>query len=57
MSRNPLPLNTFSTISDPGDVNPPAIFEPDSTYTTGHEAQLWTAVSGGAEWGGAVVWL
>ncbi len=48
--------NNFSMLDDPGNVNPPAIFEPDSDYTQGI-AQLWLAASGGDLWGGAIVWI
>jgi len=41
---------------DPGDVNPPAVFEPASSLTNG-KAQIWIAASGGADWGGAIVHL
>lgn len=41
---------------DPGNVNPPAILEPQSTFTGG-VAQLWLAVSGGPDWGGANVFI
>lgn len=47
---------TFSLLDDPGNVLPPAIFEPDSTFTNG-VAQLWLSASGGVHWGGAVVQL
>jgi hypothetical protein len=39
----------------PGDVRDPVIFEPPPKLT-GNESQLWMAVAGGQEWGGAVVW-
>lgn len=41
---------------DPGDVNPPAIFEPNSTLTSG-VAQVWIAASGGQYWGSADVYI
>ncbi|HEY5046927.1 MAG TPA: phage tail protein, partial [Rhizomicrobium sp.] len=44
----------FNPDIDPGDVNPPAIFEPDSALTGG-AAQVWLSASGGQNWGGAVV--
>lgn len=40
----------------PGDVNTPAIFEPAASLTGGM-AQVWLGLSGGADWGGADVWL
>ena len=39
--------------ADPGDVNPPAVFEPGSGLTGG-VAQLWMAISGGPNLGGAI---
>ena len=40
---------------DPGDVNPPIIFDaPVELAESGLE--VWAAVSGGADWGGADVW-
>jgi hypothetical protein len=42
--------------ADPGDVNPPAIFEPDSSLTGG-TAQVYIAASGGPDWGGCIVHL
>lgn len=44
----------YNENADPGDVNPPAIFEPSSALTNGL-AQVWLSVSGGANWGGATV--
>jgi len=40
---------------DPGDVNPPCIFEPNSNLAS--PAQIWTSVSGGPNWGGADVYI
>lgn len=40
---------------DPGDVNPPAIFEPSTSIIQGSSPQLWIAASGGKNWGGALV--
>ena len=39
-----------------GSVNPPGIFEPSSNLTNG-VAELWVAASGGANWGGCVVYV
>jgi hypothetical protein len=39
---------------DPGDVNPPAVFEPSSALTNG-AAQVWVSASGGSDWGGCAV--
>ena len=38
----------------PGDVNTPAVIEPDSTFTGG-VAKIIIAASGGADWGGCTV--
>ncbi len=48
--------NYFNTLVDPGDVNPPMIVEPDSSFTGGL-GQIWASASGGANWGGAIVHL
>jgi hypothetical protein len=42
--------------SAPGDVNPPIIFEPPVALLTGG-LEIWVALSGGANWGGAQVWI
>jgi hypothetical protein len=42
-------------LADPGNVNPPLIFEPPVSITGG-VPQLWIGASGGANWGGAQVW-
>lgn len=47
---------TFNTLAEPGNVNPPAIFEPNAALTGG-AAQVWVAASGGANWGGCQVQL
>ena len=39
-----------------GSVNPPAVFEPNSSLTNG-VAQLWIAASGGSNWGGCVAYV
>ena len=41
--------------ADPGDVNPPVLFEPPAALTGG-DLELWVATSGGTNWGGANVW-
>src|ERR1700730_8294395 len=40
--------------ADPGNINPPAIFEPSTSLTNG-DAMVWVSASGGANWGGALV--
>jgi hypothetical protein len=42
--------------STPGDVNPPIIFEPPAALLTGG-LEIWVGLSGGADWGGAQVWI
>jgi hypothetical protein len=44
----------YNQYLDPGDVNPPAVFEPNSALTGG-VAQVWICASGGANWGGCAV--
>jgi hypothetical protein len=39
---------------DPGDTNPPIIFEPDADLA-GNTSEVWIIASGGAFWGGAQV--
>jgi hypothetical protein len=45
----------FDRHVDPGDVNPPAIFEPATSLTLSGAPEVWVAASGGADWGGCVV--
>src|ERR1700757_28517 len=42
--------------SPPGDINAPIIFEPPAALLTGG-LEIWVALSGGANWGGAQVWI
>jgi hypothetical protein len=42
--------------SPPGEINPPVIFEPPATLLSGG-LEIWVALSGGANWGGAQVWI
>ena len=46
----------LNQLVDPGNVNPPAVFEPNSALTGG-VPQVWIAASGGANWGGAYCYL
>ena len=41
---------------DPGDTNPPIIFEPPPALTGG-ATEVWLIATGGAHWGGAQVWI
>jgi hypothetical protein len=52
----PAAPNTFDRGADPGNVNTPCVLEPNSALTGG-AAQVWIAASGGANWGGAQVYL
>lgn len=47
-------VNVPNQLIDPGNINTPAIVEPDSGFTGG-VAKLLIAASGGANWGGATV--
>jgi hypothetical protein len=47
----------FDRHVDPGDVNPPAIFEPATSLTISGVPEVWVAASGGADWGGSIVSL
>jgi hypothetical protein len=40
----------------PGDVNAPLIFEPPAGLLSG-DLEIWVALSGGPNWGGAQVWI
>jgi hypothetical protein len=42
--------------SDPGNANPPIIFEPPAGLLTG-DLEIWVALSGSSNWGGAQVWI
>lgn len=57
-TRQPVQPNLATTIDfnvAAGSVNPPVVFEPSLTLTNG-QPQIWAAVSGGANFGGAHVW-
>ena len=49
------PASFPSSDVDPGSVNPPAIYEPDTAVTAG-QSQIWVGASGGSYWGGATVY-
>jgi len=40
----------------PGDLNMPLIFEPPAALLSG-DLEIWVALSGGLNWGGAQVWI
>jgi hypothetical protein len=41
---------------DPGDTNPPIVFEPPPVLTGG-DLEVWIIATGGPDWGGCQVWL
>ena len=41
---------------DPGDSNPPIVFEPPPVLTGG-ALEVWIIATGGPDWGGCQVWL
>jgi len=41
---------------DPGDTNPPILFEPPPGLTAG-DTEVWIIATGGANWGGCQIWL
>src|SRR5947207_2559706 len=41
---------------DPGDTNPPILFEPPPGLTAG-DTEVWIIATGGANWGGCQVWV
>jgi len=48
--------STYDPFVQPGNVNPPAIFEPP-VVATGGQAEVWVGLSGGENWGGAAIYL
>src|SRR5690348_16678257 len=44
------------TLVDPGDSNPPIIFEPPAALSGG-DLEVWLIASGGTNWGGCQVWV
>jgi hypothetical protein len=44
------------TLVDPGDSNPPIVFEPPSPLSGG-DLEVWLIASGGIDWGGCQVWV
>lgn len=47
---------TINRLVDPGDVNTPCVFEPNSSYTN-NQAQIFLCASGGESWGGCNVFI
>jgi hypothetical protein len=48
--------SAVDTLTDPGDTNPPIIFEPP-TGLSGGVYEVWMIASGGPDWGGCQVWI
>ena len=48
--------SAVDTLADPGDTNPPIIFEPPPVLSGG-AVEVWVIASGGADWGGCQVWI
>ena len=46
----------LDTLVDPGDSNPPIVFEPPSALSGG-ALEVWVIASGGTDWGGCQVWV
>ena len=42
--------------SEPGNINPPLIFEPPAKLLSG-DLEIWVGLSGGPNWGSAQVWI
>jgi hypothetical protein len=55
-TAQPSSPNTFNRLVDPGNVNTPCVLEPNSALTGG-AAEVWITASGGADWGGAQVFI
>jgi hypothetical protein len=46
----------LDALADPGDSNPPIVFEPPGALSGG-DLEVWVIASGGADWGGCQVWV
>jgi hypothetical protein len=46
----------LDTLADPGDSNPPIIFEPPPALSGG-ALEVWIIATGGVDWGGCQVWV
>ena len=46
----------LDALVDPGDSNPPIVFEPPAALSGG-DLEVWVIASGGANWGGCQVWI
>src|SRR5712691_7646441 len=46
----------IDTLVDPGNTNPPIIFEPPAALSGG-DLEVWLIASGGVNWGGCQIWV
>ncbi len=46
----------YNMLADPGNANPPILFEPPAALTGG-ALEVWLIASGGIDWGGCQVWI
>src|SRR5712691_3860680 len=46
----------IDTLVDPGNTNPPIIFEPPAALSGG-DLDVWLIASGGVNWGGCQIWV
>ena len=49
-------VRLYDAMADPGDANPPIIFEPPPVLSGG-VPEVWIIASGGPDWGGCQVWI
>jgi hypothetical protein len=47
----------FEQLADPGDTNPPIVFEPPAALAGGAQPALWIVATGGALWGGCIAFV
>ena len=48
--------SAVDSLTEPGNTNPPIIFEPP-TVLSGGTCEVWLIASGGSDWGGCQVWI
>src|SRR5436305_3183917 len=46
----------LDSLAAPGNTNPPIIFEPPPALSGG-APEIWVIATGGADWGGAQLWI
>src|ERR1051325_255848 len=54
--KQPPAAAPLDPLIDPGDTNPPIVFEPPPVLTGG-ALEVWIIATGGPDWGGCQVWL